>query len=110
MRYRILLFCLLTGFLSQRTSSAACTLFNDYCVHTPNLVIAEDESPNESDLLFKPFIPRKLKSKASEVIEISNGFVDWYSHCFIPLKLLFVQNSDSLDGCVSLFLRGPPRL
>jgi hypothetical protein len=98
----------LAGFLSQRTSSAACTLVNDYYGHTLVPLIAENESSHDG-LLFKPFIPRKLKSKAREVIEIPGDFIDWYSHCFIPLILLLVQNSDSVDDCDNLFLRGPPK-
>jgi hypothetical protein len=108
MRYRVLLFCLITGVLSQRTGGPGRAFAQVHFSHAPDLVIADDGSPADADLLLKPFIPRKIKSKARKIIEISNGIETRYSHSFIPLTVTLSQESVPDDDCENLFLRGPP--
>lgn len=108
MKYRLLLFYLLIGFFSHGKSGETFALAEDQICSASELDLPAVGAITKDELHFIPFIPRKTKSKAREVLEIPHVFVIWYSNFFRLAELLFVQSINLCNSLNNLFLRGPP--
>ncbi len=108
MSYRIVLFLLLAAFCIRHDKAGPQVWVKDDPIIDGFGNLSNPDHTLAFEAVIKSYAPRKLKSKAREVLHYYSNDFEWWPRTFISSLLLFLQNNSNVAGSGCLFLRGPP--